>query len=360
MIDLARHIEILLLENDCVIVPGLGGFVAHATVASRHTEESLFLPPARVIGFNPVLKMNDGLLVQSYMAVHGVSFNQATRLVDAEVKNLLGRLHEEGIFPLQNIGELRYSISGTFDFTPYEPQITTPRLYGLGSFQMKELGELVQPVVRETIKASRPMRRIASAPKTTGWGKRSYWTGVAAMVAAVALFFSLSTPLQNTEITKANYAQMLPYDLFQQMGNHSVAVTPIRVKQAKEVEKVKVTTVANVHKPEAKKPVAAPKAPEKPVVAKVAKKPVAVQQPAVAQKTKKVYHIIVASMPTASDAEKMAKQLVGQGHASAKAMIGEGKSRVSIANYSTEAEAYQALNKVRETAAYKSAWVLKR
>ena len=27
--ELRRHIEILLLENDCVIVPNLGGFMAH-------------------------------------------------------------------------------------------------------------------------------------------------------------------------------------------------------------------------------------------------------------------------------------------------------------------------------------------
>ncbi|MQO83477.1 SPOR domain-containing protein, partial [Prevotella copri] len=26
---LERHIEILLLSNDCVIVPGFGGFMAH-------------------------------------------------------------------------------------------------------------------------------------------------------------------------------------------------------------------------------------------------------------------------------------------------------------------------------------------
>ena len=30
MIELAKHIEVLLLENDCVIVPGLGGFIAHS------------------------------------------------------------------------------------------------------------------------------------------------------------------------------------------------------------------------------------------------------------------------------------------------------------------------------------------
>ena len=45
MIELAQHIEVLLLENDCVIVPGLGGFVAHYTPAMRVAEENVFLPP---------------------------------------------------------------------------------------------------------------------------------------------------------------------------------------------------------------------------------------------------------------------------------------------------------------------------
>ena len=42
MIELAQHIEVLLLENDCVIVPGLGGFVAHYTPAMRVAEENTF------------------------------------------------------------------------------------------------------------------------------------------------------------------------------------------------------------------------------------------------------------------------------------------------------------------------------
>jgi len=29
MIELAQHIEVLLLENDCVIVPGFGGLKPH-------------------------------------------------------------------------------------------------------------------------------------------------------------------------------------------------------------------------------------------------------------------------------------------------------------------------------------------
>ena len=48
MIELAQHIEALLLENDCVIVPGFGGFVAHYAPATHVKEENLFLPPTPV------------------------------------------------------------------------------------------------------------------------------------------------------------------------------------------------------------------------------------------------------------------------------------------------------------------------
>mgnify|MGYP000802840522 FL=1 len=88
MIELAQHIEALLLENDCVIVPGLGGFVAHYTPAMRVAEENTFLPPTRIIGFNPQLKMNDGLLVQSYMAVYDTDFSDATRIVAVSYTHL--------------------------------------------------------------------------------------------------------------------------------------------------------------------------------------------------------------------------------------------------------------------------------
>ena len=40
MIELAQHIEALLLENDCVIVPGFGGFVAHYAPAT-HVKENI-------------------------------------------------------------------------------------------------------------------------------------------------------------------------------------------------------------------------------------------------------------------------------------------------------------------------------
>ena len=119
MIELAQHIETLLLENDCVIVPGFGGFVAHYSPATRVKEENIFLPPTRTIGFNPQLKLNDGVLVQSYMSAYDTSFADASRIVEKEVNEFIGLLHEEGKAHLDNIGEIQSNIYGNYELLHY-------------------------------------------------------------------------------------------------------------------------------------------------------------------------------------------------------------------------------------------------
>ena len=77
MIDLDRHIEILLLKSDCVIVPGLGGFVASHVAARYDAGDKMFIPPLRTLGFNPKLSVNDSLLVQSYSDAYDMSYPDA-------------------------------------------------------------------------------------------------------------------------------------------------------------------------------------------------------------------------------------------------------------------------------------------
>lgn len=48
-----------------------------------------------------------------------------------------------------------------------------------------------------------------------------------AIVAAVVLFFFLSTPVENTYVEKDNYAQLLPIDLFEKIEGKSIAMTPV-------------------------------------------------------------------------------------------------------------------------------------
>ena len=375
MIELAQHIEALLLENDCVIVPGLGGFVAHYAPATRVEEENIFLPPTRIIGFNPQLKMNDGLLVQSYMSVYGTNFSDATKIVEREVDELIAALHEEGKVDLPNVGEVRYTIHNTFDFAPYDNKITTPYLYGLDAFEMRELSAIEKPQAE----------KIIPAPAAIGKEKRSYaikfnrayLTNVAAVAVVIFLSFFFSTPIENTEVIEENYAKLLPDELFEKIEKQSLAITPIVVKQntpARKSAKKQTGTQKKVVAPVAVREV---KVGKTPVVSTetTAKEQAShsvsatadapkhnvqlVAKPAVAN-PKRPYHIIIASVGTEKDAETMAAQLVAKGFSGAKAIVGDGKMRVSIESCGTEVEAYQALVRIRENETYKNAWVLKK
>ena len=347
MIELAQHIEALLLENDCVIVPNFGGFVAHYAPATYVKEENLFLPPTRIIGFNSQLKLNDGVLVQSYMSAHDTSFADATRMVEKEVNAFVEILHEEGKADLENVGEIRYNIYGNYEFTPYDHKITTPSLYGLDSFEMRELSAL-QRKERILVPAS-----LTKEKKTYEISiSRTLLRNAAAMIAVIVMFFAFSTPVENTYVEKNNYAQLLPAELFEQIEKQSVA------GQTKKVTADKARTSRPIAVKEVKvaKQETTPAAPTATIPTTTAvTTPVA---PAVQPQANHPFHIIVAGGIGLKDAEAMAEQLKAKGFAEAKALNSDGKVRVSIRSFGNREEATKQLLELRKNETYKNAWLL--
>ena len=139
MIELRRHIEILLLSNDCVIVPNLGGFMAHHVSSRYDTTDNMMLPPLRTVGFNPKLNMNDSLLAQSYADAHDISYPEAVIQMEHDINILKRHLEEKGSFELAGIGTLIVNDSGNYEFEPLEAGILTPNLYGFGAIEIPQL-----------------------------------------------------------------------------------------------------------------------------------------------------------------------------------------------------------------------------
>lgn len=359
MIELAQHIEALLLENDCVIVPGFGGFVAHYSPATRVKEENIFLPPTRTIGFNPQLKLNDGVLVQSYMSAYDTSFADANRIVEKEVNEFIGLLHEEGKAHLDNIGEIHYNIYGNYEFVPYDYKITTPSLYGLDSFEMHELSVLQQK--EKVWVPAHPEKEKKTFEISIN---RAYLRNAAAMIAAIVLFFALSTPVENTDVQKNNYAQLLPSELFEQIEKQSVAVTPVYVKNdaAPQAKKLSASS-ASTKTSSAKKHTTDKANTSKPIAVrevKVVKQETAAPVPAMKsqESANHPFHIIVAGGISLKDAEIIANQLKSKGFADAKALNTDGKVRVSICSFDNRDEATKQLLELRKNETYKNAWLL--
>lgn len=362
MIELAQHIETLLLENDCVIVPGFGGFVAHYSPATHVKEENIFLPPTRTIGFNPQLKLNDGVLVQSYMSAYDTSFADASRIVEKEVNEFISLLHEEGKAHLDNIGEIHYNIYGNYEFVPYDYKITTPSLYGLDSFEMHELSVLQQK--EKVWIPTHPEKERKTFEISIN---HAYLRNAAAMIAAIVLFFAFSTPVENTDVQKNNYAQLLPSELFEQIEKQSVAVTPVYVKSDAMQQTKKLSASSSTKTPSTKKHTADKVKTSKPIAVrevKVTKQemPATTYTTAPAVKSQKSvnhpFHIIVAGGISLKDAETIATQLKSKGFANAKVLNMDGKVRVSISSFDNRNEATKQLLELRKNETYKNAWLL--
>lgn len=373
MIELIRHIELLLLENDCVVVPGLGGFITHHVPATWSDDKSTLFPPTRTIGFNPQLKMNDGTLVQSYMESYDTDFPDATRILQKDVEEFIDQLHKDGNVDMEGIGNLSLSSQNAYTFSPYEDVIFSPTLYGLDTLEINELSVLEKnvaatPVLPHTEKSKKNYEiRI----------NRSFVRNAVAMIAAVCLFFQLSAPIENTYVEKANYAQLLPADLFEKIAEQSLLTSLVGVSAVTEHEMAKEEAV-NIVKEEAantvKEEVVSVKkeeviavqqtAPVTPVAVKEVKVPKATAEakPTHTAPTpvKKPYHIIIASVAFKDDAEVEVNNLKAKGYADACVLTDGGRIRISLMSYPTKEEANTQLTEVRKNNAYKNAWLLTR
>lgn len=365
MIELAKHIEILLLENDCVIVPGFGGFIAHYQPAHYSEDENLYLPPIRTIGFNPQLKINDGLLAQAYMQAYHTDFPDATRMIAQKVAELKERVDRDGFVELHGIGVLQCNIHHAYTFQPTNAGALSPALYGLSSFSIRRLEALRMELPTETQTwLPRPQRN----EKILRLGRQ--WIGNAVAVAvAIVLFFFLSVPVENTYVDKGNYASLGADGLFDAIRSQSWATTQVALPETSQHPQkgrpgnTAVKSNQNTLKPVAVKVEKVAKEEKKETKASASvTTPTATAQPTAAPTPapakSKGYCIIVASLTNAQDAQQAQKEFQQKGYNSAFVVEGNGRYRLALYRYEDQAKAYQKLNELKKDSAFKNAWVL--
>lgn len=134
MKEVAQYIEHLLRQHDCVIVPGLGGFIAQDCAATYIEEECCFLPPYRSVTFNPCLTMNDGLFVHEVAEQHHLSYDDALTAVNHMVNEIHKRILTKGKYKIAGVGTLENVNAKSYEFTPLPYGIEAPDLYGLDSY----------------------------------------------------------------------------------------------------------------------------------------------------------------------------------------------------------------------------------
>ena len=113
--------------------------MAHYTTARFDERDFSFLPPTRTVGFNPLLKINDSLLAQSYVEAYDISYPEALCRIEQETEEMKQILEREGKYELKDLGTLFINDEGHYTFEPCEAGLLTPALYGLSCFELKRL-----------------------------------------------------------------------------------------------------------------------------------------------------------------------------------------------------------------------------
>ena len=370
--ELERHIEILLLSNDCVIVPDFGGFMAHHVDARYDGRDNMFLPPLRTVGFNPQLKMNDSLLAQSYVEAYDISYPEAIDRLANEVAEIRQRLENEGKYEINNIGTIYLNEDGNYTFEPCEAGILTPNYYGLGGFDMLPLStQENEPTVTlektnstniaenleiiQEEKQAEPVVALQNATANSVFDvndddakpaaefiliKKSWLRNLAAACIAIIAFFAISTPLRtpNVQISKIDtgmLTRIMPKELVTQ-NTHQTELAS-KAENSEKVLKINPETNKDAND----------EANEKKI------------DQAELKSAKPYYGIVLASRVTKRNAANYVETLQAKGFKAAKVVITATNVKVVYGSYETESQAYKALHDLRNNDVFADGWITK-
>lgn len=352
MFIIDQHIEHLLLKHDCVIAPGFGGFVVHNVPASFDTNDGMMLPPTITVGFNPDLKLNDSLLIQSFVEAYDMSYPEAQREVENEINELKALIADHGSYEIHSVGTLSVNADGNYEFEPNKAGILVPRLYALPGIDTTEAETFLTH-------ENAQINAIAAASSihqksTDNVISISTNTLKKIAVACACLFILVSLPLIGqqpdtkrviNQVNASIFSMFMPNE-DQPEANTTTPKEPYHVYVSYKPQPVVISKKADTAIEEAK-----------PEVAKEVAQPAV--QPTPAPKTP-VYTVVLASQVTIANAQDFIARLKAQGVKDVR-MIGEEKinRKVIAGSFKNEEDARASrliFAQQKETA---GAWIMK-
>ncbi len=355
MFSLDRHIEILLLKNDCVIVPGFGGFVARHVSARIDEEDRTVLPPKVMVGFNQQLTMNDSLLVQSYIETYDYSYPEALRVLDDEVAQLRDMIQEYGYFDIQSVGRLTVNKRGNYEFEPAVAGILSPSLYGLSGVATTDSEAFI------TSKDAAERRRIENYNSYTANDNGNDFIRISVsalrrgMVACIVILLLMVVPFLNRSTNTRQLISGIDTSLLSDLvyGNTKSTDTPAQ----------KVTPYINRDKetpsPEAVSDKQIKVSEDKSSVSGNAEDALPAKSEQAQSQEQEVFTVVLAARITKENAEAYVADLHQRGKTSAR-VVGEGKSRkVVYGSFSSKEEAQIVKSELSANSEFEYAWVTK-
>jgi cell division septation protein DedD len=327
MTGIDRYISELLFDHDCVILPGVGGFLTNYSGARIHPVRHSFQPASRTVVFNARLRTNDGLLIDHVSRSESIPYQQAALKVNEYAADCIRKLESGEEVILKNIGTCRMGREHNIVFDPDTSNNYLADAFGLPTF--------VSPAIKRETVRQRLEKQLGQPTSGDDERKKRKPVPIINWAAGLAL-----------PITAALLLYMYAPDLFNGPGKSYASFVPGITLEPAEAVKIPVNDKTAVYK-------GFRNIPEKAEEAQPVKAP---PQPEPA--TVKKYQVIVGAFARESNAEKYVEELRNRNYRAA--IIGQsssGLTRVSISGFDLRKDALQMLSKVRASE-NPSAWLL--
>lgn len=351
----------LVCDNDCVIIPGFGGFVTNRFPAEVDFSKQEFYPPSRKVAFNENLSLSDGLLVNYISQSENMSWSDAEQEVKSFVDDMNARLAEGKSLAFDGLGEFSRR-TGTLVFMPDSCNLLDES-FGLTTFNFPILPSESKPRVESAIIKGTPDKK----GRKRGKGRAIAWSLSAVAVIAGLVCISLYMGWFDNLFGNGNGET-----LFAGFGfggnNEQVAENkteePIVEQTADFVEEQEVfaenETLSDEVADENIEVVNDEVLTENVEMDEVVAEPVTEPQIVVAEaKTDIKVHIIAGCFSVYSNAENVYNELVSKGLSPQILPQQNGLYKVSVKGFATTADACAELQSLKEQTGNDLLWVMK-
>ncbi|MDQ4139266.1 MAG: SPOR domain-containing protein, partial [Bacteroidota bacterium] len=202
-----EHIQKLLFDHDCVIMPDFGGLITHYEPVKIHPIRHTFLPPSKRVAFNEKLKLNDGLLISTLAYDYKLTTEEAQLQVMQFVNELQRELNSTRRFDLKGIGIFRLNEESKIVFEYVENENYLNDSFGLPELVSKPVVATEPVILRTLLKES----QTKAKPGFRNAVRRYYRAATALMVGGVVVTGLYLLSLQNNY----NISAINPITLFQ-------------------------------------------------------------------------------------------------------------------------------------------------
>ena len=319
------YISRLLEHHDCVIIPGLGGFVGSYHPASIHPRYHTFQPPYKKLLFNVSLRHNDGLLADFIAREERIPFSEANEKVRIYAEECQSRLRLNKQVLIRDVGRLFMGLEGTIQFDQDLRHNLLAESFGLQPF-------FSVPVHKETITAEPATETPERIPVRTLSRKAVLrplkWAALLAMPVGLAILLSISG-FDQARTKGVTYADVLS------------------------------VFIGNKTEPAAISPVAAvPRPVPHPMVNISPTHPAPAGEETVAVEPENPFAVIIGAFRIRENATNLISRLQSEGmNAALFDITPGGLHRVTAGTYAEREEAIAALRQVRSKG-FEGAWLL--